>query len=74
MKKVSITLLKIYQKVISPLLGNNCRFYPSCSSYAITSLERYGFLKGIFLTLQRLSKCHPLSNGGIDLVPERSQK
>ena len=74
MKKISITLLKIYQKVISPLLGNNCRFYPSCSSYAITSLERYGFLKGIFLTLQRLSKCHPLSNGGIDLVPERSQK
>ena len=74
MKRISITLLKIYQKVISPLLGNNCRFYPSCSSYAITSLERYGFLKGIFLTLQRLSKCHPLSNGGIDLVPERSQK
>ena len=74
MKKISITLLKIYQKVISPLLGNNCRFYPSCSSYAITSLERYGLLKGIFLTLQRLSKCHPLSNGGVDLVPERRQK
>ncbi len=74
MKKVSILLLKIYQKAISPLLGNNCRFYPSCSSYSITAIDRYGFFKGMFLTIQRLSKCHPLSNGGVDLVPERSQK
>ncbi len=74
MKTFSIILLKIYQKVISPLLGNNCRFYPSCSCYAITSLERYGFFKGMFLTTQRLLKCHPLSSGGIDLVPERSPK
>lgn len=70
MKFLLIYLVKIYQYTISPLLGNNCRFYPTCSNYMITSVDRFGFFKGGWLGIKRISKCHPFHEGGIDHVPE----
>ena len=64
-----ILLIRGYQYFISPLLGSRCRFYPSCSSYAIEALEVHGVLKGSYLSLRRLLKCHPFHEGGVDLVP-----
>ncbi|MBT8122849.1 MAG: membrane protein insertion efficiency factor YidD [Gammaproteobacteria bacterium] len=71
MRWVIIRLIRGYQYLLSPWLGNHCRFYPSCSSYALTAVERYGALRGSRLALQRLLRCHPWSEGGIDEVPER---
>jgi len=71
MRWVIIQLIRGYQYLLSPWLGNHCRFYPSCSSYALTAVERYGALRGSRLALQRLLRCHPWSKGGIDEVPER---
>lgn len=65
-----IGLVRFYQMVISPLKPPSCRFYPTCSSYAIEALQKHGPLKGGWLALKRISKCHPLHEGGIDLVPE----
>ena len=67
-----IWLVRVYQLVISPMTPPSCRFYPSCSSYAITALERFGPLKGTWLTVRRLLRCHPWNPGGVDHVPERS--
>ncbi|TMA55947.1 MAG: membrane protein insertion efficiency factor YidD [Deltaproteobacteria bacterium] len=58
--------LRFYRRVLSPLLGPACRFYPSCSSYALAAVEKYGVLKGSGLALLRLAKCHPWHPGGID--------
>ncbi|NLU97396.1 membrane protein insertion efficiency factor YidD [Marinomonas sp. UCMA 3892] len=69
MKRIFILIVKGYQFLISPLLGNNCRFYPSCSHYMIQAIERYGIFKGMYLGLKRLSKCHPWHEGGMDPVP-----
>lgn len=69
MKRIFILVVKGYQFLISPLLGNNCRFYPSCSHYMIQAIERFGIFKGVFLGLKRLSKCHPWHEGGMDPVP-----
>lgn len=63
--------LKAYQYLISPLLGNCCRFSPSCSHYAIDALKIHGVLRGCYLTFKRLLRCHPWCQGGIDLVPEK---
>ncbi|MCI5052398.1 MAG: membrane protein insertion efficiency factor YidD [Simkaniaceae bacterium] len=68
-KRLLIFLIRIYQKWLSPLLGQRCRFYPSCSSYAKESLETHGALKGGWLTLRRLVKCGPWHPGGLDEVP-----
>lgn len=71
----SLTLIiKAYQYLLSPLLGNCCRFYPSCSSYATQAIHSHGCLRGMGLTLKRISRCHPWHPGGIDLVPERNPK
>jgi len=70
MKQLIILLIKSYQKVVSPLLGSRCRYYPSCSSYAIEALEKHGFFKGFWLAIKRISRCHPLAEGGLDPVPE----
>lgn len=68
----TITLLIItYRYLLSPLLGDCCRFYPSCSSYAQTALERFGLLRGSFLTIKRLLCCHPWHEGGYNPVPEK---
>jgi len=69
MKKFVLILIKIYQQLISPLIGNYCRFYPSCSNYTSEAIKKYGLIKGIFLGSKRLFRCHPFHPGGIDLVP-----
>ena len=63
-----IKLIKGYKFLISPLLGNSCRYYPTCSEYSIEALKTFGFFKGFFLSLKRILSCNPWSNGGIDPV------
>ncbi|MGY6274278.1 membrane protein insertion efficiency factor YidD [Methylomonas sp. MgM2] len=74
MRFLLITLIKIYKYLISPLLGPRCRFYPSCSSYGIEAIQLHGAIKGSYLTLRRLLKCHPFHEGGIDPVPKKLSK
>lgn len=69
MKTLLLGLLGAYRYAVRPLLGANCRFYPSCSDYAREAIERYGAAKGSWLTLRRLARCHPYHSGGIDPVP-----
>nr|WP_313964550.1 membrane protein insertion efficiency factor YidD [uncultured Peptostreptococcus sp.] len=64
--KTCIGLVRFYQVFISPLKGPTCRFYPTCSQYSIQAFKKYGFLKGLWLTLRRVSKCHPFHPGGYD--------
>lgn len=73
-QKLIITLIKGYQKFISPLLGSNCRFQPTCSSYAIEAVNRFGALKGTWLASKRILKCHPLNAGGEDPVPTQKKE
>lgn len=61
-----IFLVRLYQKYISPMKGPTCRFYPTCSQYSIQAFKKYGFLKGLWLTIKRVSKCHPFHPGGYD--------
>ena len=68
------TPIKLYRYFLNPVLGNVCRFYPSCSSYALEAIERHGSVVGSYLTLKRLAKCHPFHEGGIDPVPEKIGK
>ena len=71
MKKILIGFIKLYQKVISPLTPPSCRFYPTCSHYGIEAIEKHGALKGSWLAVRRISKCHPFHEGGFDPVPEK---
>jgi putative membrane protein insertion efficiency factor len=64
-----IVLIKIYQYVISPLIGPKCRFTPTCSHYAVDALKKYGLFRGTWLALKRISKCHPGGGSGYDPVP-----
>lgn len=73
-KKLLIKAVRGYQLAISPLLGPRCRFYPTCSHYAIEAIERFGALKGSWLTTKRLLKCHPLHAGGEDPVPQQQKE
>lgn len=76
MSKLVVIIIKFYQKVISPDQGmfsfmfveKKCRFYPTCSQYAILAIEKYGLLKGSGIFLKRIIKCHPLCEGGVDLL------
>ena len=68
---VFVSLISFYQKWISPLLGPSCRFIPSCSAYGIEAVNKHGPWRGGWLTLKRLSKCHPLTPCGCDPVPEK---
>ena len=63
-----IKLIKIYKFLISPLLGDSCRYFPTCSEYSIDSLKTYGLFKGLFLSLKRILSCHPWGNSGFDPV------
>lgn len=69
MKKIALLLLRLYRLTLSPFVGQSCRFAPTCSHYSSEAIEKYGFLKGLWLTLKRLAKCHPWHPGGIDNVP-----
>jgi putative membrane protein insertion efficiency factor len=69
---VPLFLIRCYQVAISPMLGANCRFYPSCSCYTHTAIERFGVLRGTWLGMRRLLRCHPLNAGGFDPVPQKS--
>ncbi len=73
MRRLVIGLIDGYRLAISPLLGNNCRFYPTCSSYARTAILRFGLLKGGWMSLCRVARCHPWHEGGIDPVPENKK-
>lgn len=64
-------LIRAYQLVLSPWLGANCRFHPTCSNYALQAIERFGALRGGWLALRRIGRCHPWNRGGIDDVPRR---
>ena len=66
-----ILAIKAYQKLLSPMLGQNCRFNPSCSNYAINAIKVHGFVKGSWLAAKRIIKCHPLHPGGDDPVPDK---
>ena len=66
-----IKLIRIYRFLISPLLGNSCRYFPTCSDYSIESLKTYGLLKGLLLSFKRILSCHPWSDGGIDPVKKQ---
>lgn len=72
MKTLLLLLVRAYQLGISPFLGQNCRFYPSCSAYAVEAIEEHGALKGGLLATRRLCKCHPWHAGGLDPVPKKS--
>lgn len=72
MKSLLLLLLRAYQLGISPFLGRNCRFYPSCSSYAMEAIQEHGAAKGSFLAAKRLCKCHPWHPGGLDPVPKKA--
>ena len=68
MKYFFMALIRFYQKFISPLTPPTCRFYPSCSEYGLQAIQRFGALKGGYLTVKRILKCHPFHPGGVDLV------
>jgi putative membrane protein insertion efficiency factor len=69
-RKLLLLLIRGYQLGISPMLGARCRFYPSCSCYAHTAVERFGVLRGLGLSVRRISRCHPFCEGGYDPVPD----
>ena len=71
MKKLLISLIKLYSFLISPLLGKNCRFHPTCSGYMVHAIDRHGVIKGLLLGIKRILKCHPWHKGNmVDLVPD----
>ena len=69
-RRAAIVLVRLYQAIVSPWLGPSCRFTPSCSHYACEALSRHGFVRGGWLTVRRLGRCHPFCAGGHDPVPE----
>ncbi|HVC01233.1 MAG TPA: membrane protein insertion efficiency factor YidD [Steroidobacteraceae bacterium] len=71
MRLILLWLIRGYQLAISPLLGANCRFHPTCSCYAHGAIERHGPLLGLWLTVKRILRCHPFAPGGYDPVPEK---
>lgn len=71
MKRLLIACIQCYRRFISPLMISHCRFYPSCSAYAVEALEAHGFVRGSYLALRRLLRCHPWHPGGYDPIPCR---
>jgi putative membrane protein insertion efficiency factor len=69
-RRMAVALLATYQKLVSPWLGANCRYRPTCSTYARQAIERFGVIRGGWLAVRRLGRCHPLHAGGYDPVPQ----
>ncbi len=69
MRRVVVLLLRGYRAVVSPVYGEVCRYYPSCSAYALEAVERHGAARGTWLTVRRIGRCHPWAEGGVDHVP-----
>ena len=69
MKSALLLLLRIYKKILSPLFGKHCRFYPTCSEYMAGAVDKFGPAKGVGLGIKRLLRCHPFHKGGLDPVP-----
>lgn len=74
MQRVLILFVNAYRLLLSPFLGNNCRYHPTCSEYAVTAIDRHGALKGGWLATKRIGRCHPWHPGGLDPVPEQLDK
>ncbi len=74
LRRILILPIRVYQLCLSPYIGKRCRFYPSCSVYSIEAIKQHGCLKGIYLSIKRICKCHPFHPGGVDLVPESDPK
>ena len=74
MKKLIIKSIRFYQRRISPLFGPRCRYYPTCSQYAVEAVERFGAFKGSILAVLRLLRCNPFFPGGYDPVPEKKKE
>ncbi len=72
MTAVLVALVRLYQRLISPLLPPSCRYYPSCSRYAVDALTEHGAVRGTWLAVRRLARCHPWTPGGVDRVPLRA--
>lgn len=68
MKKILILLVKLYRYIVSPMMPMSCRFVPTCSEYSIEALNKYGIVKGLYLTVRRILRCHPFHPGGYDPV------
>jgi putative membrane protein insertion efficiency factor len=69
MKKIALVIIRFYQYALSPHFPPVCRYYPSCSSYAYEAVNKYGVLRGCYLAVRRIIRCHPLRPGGYDPVP-----
>ena len=74
MKELAIKMIRFYQRKIPPLFPPRCRYYPTCSQYAVTAIERFGIIRGGLLAVWRLLRCNPLFPGGLDPVPEKRNK
>ena len=74
MKKIFILFIRFYQKFISPLFPAKCRYYPTCSQYTLEAIQEYGAIKGTYLGIKRILRCHPFHEGGYDPVPKRKIK
>jgi hypothetical protein len=68
-RRIALLMVRFYQRIISPILPKTCRFYPTCSQYTYQAIEKYGIIKGIYLGVKRISKCHPFHPGGNDPLP-----
>jgi putative membrane protein insertion efficiency factor len=69
-RNACVAILKVYRAVISPLYGDVCRYYPSCSHYAMQAIQHHGVVRGVWLGTRRIARCHPWAEGGIDDIPE----
>ena len=70
-RNICVVILRVYRAVISPLYGDVCRYYPSCSSYTLQAIQQYGVIRGSWMGARRIARCHPWAAGGVDDVPAR---